>query len=119
MPLYQILVPRDGADPLETELVRESFSWSAALMPPVWALLRGLWLEAFGWFTGLVLIVVVGLFAGMDAALWLYVLFAVWIGFSAADLRLAALRRRGYAHAGTRIAESDMLAERDWLTKRT
>lgn len=115
MPLFEILTPRDSADPLQAQLIKDEFSWSAALVPPLWALLHQMWLEVFGWCVGLVLIVVAGLFIGNEAAFWLYALFAVWIGLAAADLRIAALRRAGYRTAGNRIAADEMLAERDWL----
>ena len=58
-----------------------------------------------------------GSFIGAEAGFWLYVLFAIWIGFAATDLRLAALKRSGYTHAGSVVAEDDMLAERDWLAE--
>ncbi len=119
MPLFEVLTPRDSTDPLETVLIRDRFCWSAALVPPLWALIHGLWLEAFGWFVGLVLIVVSGQFFGTEAATWLYILFALWIGFAAADLRRAALKREGYVLSGVRIARDEMTAERDWLSGMT
>jgi hypothetical protein len=115
MPLFEVMTPRGSDDPLETIIVRDGFCWSAALMPPLWALIHGLWLEGFGWLVGLVLIVVAGLFVGDEAAIWLYVVFALWIGFTAADLRVDALRREGYRLAGIRVAEDEFMAERDWL----
>ena len=118
MPLFEIVTPRTGSDPLKTTLIADRFSWGAALLPPVWALMHALWLEAFGWFVMTVLIAVAGLFIGGEAAFWLYVLFALWFGFAASDLRLAALKRRGHVPAGTRIAEDEYLAERDWLEEK-
>lgn len=119
MPIFEVLVPRRSADLMDIELVKDRFSWGAALLPPVWALAHRLWLEAFAFVVGLVLILVIGLFAGGEAAFWLYVLFAGWIGSSAGDLRIAALTRRGYDHAGTRVAGDALLAERDWLEEIT
>lgn len=118
MPLFEIVTPRTGSDPLKTVFIGDRFSWGAALLPPVWALIYALWLEAFGWFVMTALIAVAGLFIGGEAAVWLYMLFALWIGFAASDLRLAALERRGNVSAGTRIAEDEFLAERDWLEEK-
>ena len=115
MPVFEVLVPRYSADPLEIELIRDRFSWGAALVPPLWAVLNGLWLELAVWFAGLILIGTSGLFAGGEVAFWLYVLFALWFGLSAADMRAAGLRRAGFAAAGIRIATDEMLATRDWL----
>ncbi len=118
MPLFEVLMPPDSADPFAAELVRDKFSWSAALVPPLWAILNGLWLEMFAWGLATLLIVVAGAFFGGEAAVWLYVLMALWFGFSAADLRIAALMRSGYVAAGARIASDEMLAERDFLLER-
>ena len=118
MPLFEIMTPRTGGDLAQTTVLADRFSWSAALVPPVWALSHGLWLESFGWIVLTVLIVVAGLFLGGAAAFWLYVLFAAWIGFAASDIRMAALKRRGNMAAGTRIAEDEYLAERDWLEEK-
>ena len=118
MPLFEIVMPRSGADPLGTALIRDGFSWGAALMPPAWALLHLMWLEMFGWFVITLLISVTGLFIGGAAAFWLYVLFALWIGFAASDLRIAALTRRGHVPAGARIAKDEFLAEHDWLEEK-
>ena len=71
--------------------------------------MHGLWLEMFGWVVGLVLILVIGLFVGSTAAFWLYVLFALWFGSAASDLRVAALARTGYLDAGARVAADDMM----------
>ncbi len=117
MPLFEVMVPQSGADPLESELVRDRFSFGAALLPPIWALMHGLWLEMFGWIVGLVLIIVAGLFVGGTAAFWLYVLFALWFGSAASDLRIAALARSGYRDAGARVAADDMMAEHDFIVE--
>lgn len=118
MPLFEVMTPRDSADPADIELVRDRFSWGAALVPPVWAILHGLWLALALWFAGLIVIGVVGLFAGDAVGYWLYALFALWYGFAASDLRVGALRREGYVAAGPRIAADQLLAERDFLEER-
>ncbi len=115
MSFFAILTPRDSSDPLASVVIRDGFSWGAALVPPIWGALNGLWLETFGWLVGLVLIGVAGLFAGSAAAFWLYIVFALWIGFSAADLHVAALLRQGYRLAGQVVAANGALAERDWI----
>lgn len=117
MPLFEVMVPQSGADPLETELVRDRFSLGAALLPPIWALMHGLWLEMLGWVVGLVGIIVIGTFVGGTAAFWLYVLFALWFGSAASDLRVAALSRSGYLDAGARVAANDLMAEHDFIAE--
>jgi hypothetical protein len=117
MPLIEILTPPDSTDPLKTQLIRDRFSWGAALVPPLWMLAHHLWLETFGWCVGALAIAVLGLYLGGNAAVWLYVLYAAWTGFAASDLRVSALRRKGYAQTGTRIAQDEMAAERDWLAE--
>ena len=118
MPLFEIMMPRAGGDLAQTTVLADRFSWGAALVPPVWALYHGLWLESFGWIVLTVLIVVAGLFLGGATAFWLYVLLALWLGFAASDLRMAALKRRGSVPVGTRIAEDEYLAERDWIEEK-
>ena len=118
MALFDILTPPDGTDPFDARLIEDRFSWGAVLLPPVWALMHGLWLEMFGWTVGVVLIVVLGLFVGGAASVWLYVLLALWYGFAASDLRIAALKRTGYIASGTRIAEDEFLAERDFIAEK-
>jgi len=117
MPLYRVVQKPNAQSPLETIYLAERFSWFAFVLPPVWALVHWMWLEALVW-----LVVTVGLGAaswliGDAAANWLYVLFALWIGFAATSLRVANLRRRGYGDAGFVGAVDEIAAEQDVIAR--
>lgn len=117
MSVFQVFVHADTpSDPYESrfvedQLVEDRFSWFAALLPPVWGLVHGLWLEVIFWVLGVVVLIGISFGVGDEAAFWLYVLFAVLIGFEAALMRAAGLRRRGYVPKGDIIAPSADVAE--------
>lgn len=115
MPLYQVMTPFASPDPLDTVYVKERFSWFAFLLPPVWALTHRLWLEALGWLVVVIVIGALSLLIGDEAVGWLYLLFALWIGFSAPDLRIASLLRRGYVQRGAVAADDELAAETIYL----
>ncbi len=92
-------------------MVPDRFSWFAALLPPVFALMHGLWLELVAWVIVVVLLSLASNVIGDDAALWIYVVFAIWIGFEAAALRRSALKRGGWRYRTEVIAASEDLAE--------
>jgi hypothetical protein len=85
-----------GAPPRPAVLLREGFTWGAALFGPLWLLRHRLWLEAAIWL-GLVLLLA-GLAPGWTLAPALLALQFL-LGASAQDLRATALARRGYALA--------------------
>lgn len=97
------------------EAVPDRFSWFAALLPPLYALLHGLWLGLLGYVIAVLLLALAVPFIGADAAIWLYVLLALLIGLEGPALRRAALARSGYVHSGDRIAGSEGAAAADWL----
>lgn len=112
MAIYSVFT-REGEP--EPQAVPDRFSWLAALLPPIHALVHGLWL----WF-GLCIAAVAGLIGigfviGADAAFWLYLLFALFIGFEAGALRRASLVRRHYVHRGERVAPDEETAALSWL----
>ena len=92
-------------------VVPDRFSWFAALLPPVFALVHGLWLELVAWVIVVVLLSLASNAIGDDASFWIYVVFAIWIGFEAAALRRSALKRRGWRYRTDVIAASEDLAE--------
>jgi hypothetical protein len=112
MTIYS-LYTRAGA--AELEAVPDRFSWFAALLPPLYALLHGLWLALLGYVVAVVALVLLSFWIGSEAAGWLYVLFAVSIGFEAATLRRVALGRRGFHYRGEAISQSAELAEVAYL----
>jgi hypothetical protein len=112
--LYSVYA-RPGAVPV---LVGDRFSWLAALLPPAYAIVHGLWLSLLGWIVGAVALVVLGQWVGGAAAFWLYVLSAVLIGFEAPALRRRKLGRRGWLWRGDMVAPDEDLALRDLLIRR-
>lgn len=109
MTLYALFVPPPGRDALP-QAVPETFSWFAALLPPVHALAHGLWDQLALWVAGVTVLVVGARFSGAEAVAWLYLLLALALGFAAAGARARAWRRRGYGARGYRVAADADLA---------
>ena len=89
MTLYSVFERHSDPAPA---VVPEKFSWFAALLPPVYAVVHGLWLGLIGYVVLVAALVGASLYLGDDAGFWLYVLAAVLIGFEAPALRRAKLR---------------------------
>ena len=115
MTLYSVFDRRLDEAPA---VVPDRFSWFAALLPPVWAAVHGLWLAFVGYLVGLALIVLVGTYLGEEAGFWLYMLFAALIGFEASNLRRRGLRGRNFVHRAELIAPADDLAQVEWMKRR-
>ena len=109
MTIFAIFDPKPGKANLPAA-IPEQFSWLAALLPPIFLLLHGLWLETLGWVLGVMALVVLIAFLG-GASFWLYVLSAIWLGLSAPSLRRHALQSRGWHYRGERIAADADLAQ--------
>lgn len=114
MTLYAIFDPRPGRPALPAA-VPERFSWLAAMLPPVYLVGHGLWLELVAWLLALVMLAVLAPLLGSDATVLLYLLGAVWLGFAAAGLRRHALVRRGWIHRGDRVAATTDVARLEAL----
>jgi hypothetical protein len=99
-------------------VVPDGFSWFAALLPPVYAIVHGLWLALLGYVVVAAALGFGGRLIGDDAAFWIYVVFAVWIGFEASALRRGALRRRGWRYRTEVIAPAEDLAQLEGLRSR-
>tara|TARA_R110002020_G_scaffold80502_8_gene200858 strand:+ start:1351 stop:1746 length:396 start_codon:yes stop_codon:yes gene_type:complete len=113
--LYAIYDPQPGKPALPAA-VPEKFSFLAALLPPVFLLRHGLWLELAGFILAVLALRLAAGLIGGDAAFALYLLAALWLGFAAADLRRLALRRRGWHARGPHIAASAELAQLEALS---
>jgi membrane protein implicated in regulation of membrane protease activity len=114
MTLYAIFEPKPGKAAAPAA-IPEKFSWLAAILPPLFALVHGLWLELAAY---VVIIVALGFAAawiGGGAATWLYLIFALWIGFAAASIRRHALAWRGWRHRRDVVAADPDLARLNWL----
>jgi hypothetical protein len=99
-------------------VVPEKFSWFAALLPPVYALVHGLWLGLIGYIVLVAALVLAGLYLGDDAGFWLYVLAAILIGFEAPALRRAKLKSGGWTYRTDVVAAAEDLAQTEWLKRK-
>lgn len=114
MTLYAIFDPKPGRHDLPAAMP-EKFSWFAALLPPVFLVAHGLWLELVAWVLKVAALVVLSRFIGDEATFLLYVLVAVWFGFAASGFRRHALQWRGWTHRGELVAASADLAQLEAL----
>lgn len=115
MTTYSIFERRPDEAPAA---VPEKFSWFAALLPPVFAVAHGLWIEFVAWGVALAGLVALATVIGGDAALWLYVLLALFIGFEAPAFRRWSLSRSGWRHAAEIVAPAADVAEVEWIKRR-
>lgn len=96
--------------------VADRFSWFAMLLPPLHALVHGLWLVLIFWIALVMGLAYAARLIGPEAAVWLYVVVAVFLGFEAPALRRDWLLFRGFQWRGDVIASAPDLAERDYLS---
>jgi len=97
--------------------VADRFSWSAALVPPVHALVHGLWLLLAGWVFATVVIVALSFVIGGEAAFWLYVLLAILIGFEAPAFRRVKTAKTGGDYQGDYVAQGEDFALVEYLKR--
>ena len=109
---------KDRAEIVAPAAVPERFSWLAAVLPPVFALLNGLWLLLVFWIALVVGLGYISRVIGDDAAVWLYALVALFMGFEAPAFRRDGLLARGFIWRGDVIASAEDLAQRDYLSLR-
>lgn len=98
--------------------VAERFSWFAMLLPPVFALLNGLWLLLLFWVALVMGLAYAARLIGPEASFCLYALVALFLGFEAPALRRDWLLFRGFQWRGDIIAQAEDLAQRDFLSLR-
>jgi len=104
--LYSVYQRQDRAP----AAVADRFSWFAAILPPVYALVHGLWLMLLGWIVAVIAVGVLGWYGGGEAAFWTYILCAILIGLEAGTFHRRALLHRGWQHAGDYFAAEQDLA---------
>ncbi|HWV02136.1 MAG TPA: DUF2628 domain-containing protein [Devosia sp.] len=97
--------------------VADRFSWLAALLPPVFAVFNGLILLLVFWIALAAGLVYASRVIGPDAACWLYVVVAVFLGFEAPAFRRDGLLARGFIWRGDVVAHGEDVAARDYLLK--
>jgi hypothetical protein len=105
--------------------VKEGFSWPALFFPAFWLIYQRMWLE-LGVFVAILAALQWAL--GFDARAqdlvgWAGLALILLFAFEANDLRVAALKRRGYRLAGLAIGSGRDAAEfaffRSWLPQQT
>lgn len=97
--------------------VADRFSWSAALVPPVHALVHGLWLLFVGWLVGTATIVALSFVIGGEAGFWLYMLMAILIGFEAPAFRRVKTAKAWGDYQGDYIARGEDFALVEYLKR--
>ncbi len=113
MARYVVMEPVDAlGDEAAARIVRDGFSFVAFIVPPLWLVWHGLWLEAILAFAAMLGVTAFGEATGLVfAASILSLLLALYFGLEGAALRLAALRRRGWGEWGAVEADSAADAE--------
>ena len=106
MTLYSVYERQDHAP----AAVADRFSWFAATLPPVYALVHGLWSLLLGWVVLVAAVAALGWYGGGDAAFFAYILLAILIGLEAGTLHRRKLRHRGFTHTGDYLAAEPDLA---------
>jgi hypothetical protein len=124
MTLYSIFEKPQGktakerARPLTPPVaVADRFSWLAALLPPLFAILNGLWLLLVFWIALVAGLAYVSRVIGGDASFWLYVVESLFLGFEAPAFRRDGLLAAGYLWRGDAISTGADIAERDFLAR--
>ena len=93
--------PGTGETDDRAVLVRDAFSWTGFLVPPVWLLWHRLWIEALVVLAALALLAAIGQVADFrTAGIGLGLLLSIFVGLEGPALRIGALRRRGWREAG-------------------
>ncbi len=83
--------------------VKDGFSWLAAILPLIWFLVKGLWLELLV-FLGVSLVITWGIEASgalAEISGMLLLIIQIILGFEAGAIQSAALERRGWKLVGT------------------
>ncbi|MSP83939.1 MAG: DUF2628 domain-containing protein [Alphaproteobacteria bacterium] len=111
MASYCIYRRPDGTDEI---VIRDGFSWPAAVLGPVWALWHGLWIAALAL---IALQALIALLPWPVVAAAAAVAQAALVGWHALDLRVWRLERDGYRLAAIVLATSGEEAERRALAR--
>jgi hypothetical protein len=121
---YIVYEPRyAAADPIERAehlvFVKDGFRWWAAIVPALWLMVKGLWLEF-----ALCVLVIVGLTWGLETAgandsvaSTLLLIAQLVFGFEASTIESAALERRGWRSVGWIEGRNRDEAERRFFTE--
>ena len=105
--------------------VRDSFSWWAFLLAPLWMLRHRMWLVLLGYVvvSGGIEFALAKFGASRAAIVFVGLLISLLVGLEASTLRRLALRRRGWSNVGIVSADKLEDAERRffdvWLRNRS
>ena len=107
MASFVVMEPPAGAGDQPPAYIRDGFRWLAFLFAPIWLLVHRLWVEALVAVAVMAALSALGMVPGFElAASIMSLLVALYIGLDAADLRVEALRRRGWRQWGVVDAEN-------------
>lgn len=90
----------------DVAFVRDGFCWAAFIVPPLWLLWHRLWFEAMLVFLVLALLSVLGETGWPWPGSLLALTVSLYVGLEGQNLRVAALRRRGWRAWGAVEAAS-------------
>jgi len=104
--------------------VRDSFSWWAFVLAPLWMLRHRMWLVLLGYvvLSGAIEFALIRLGASRTAIAFVGLLISLLVGLEASTLRRLTLRRRGWSNVG--IVSGDKLEDAErrffdaWLRDR-
>jgi hypothetical protein len=116
MTLYAIFTKPDKG-PEALAALPERFVWSAFVLTPFWALSKRAWAFLVLWIVVTAALVASHQFIGTDAAMTLYLVFAIWSGFAAPAIAARVLERSGWLAHGELAAPDLETAERLWLER--
>ena len=122
MAIYAVHCPAGDGDAATLErakFLKLGFCAAAFAFGPMWLLAHRLWRPLALWILGAAL-VALGLAQGVfgaDAAVWLYVLSALYLGLEGRALQGAALARRGRPLADVICAADSSTAERGFFER--
>lgn len=123
MTVYSVYEPASDADldarVAKVAFVKEGIAWLALFVPILWLIYHRMWLELVVY---LAIFLSLPLFfgtdpAGREMAGWASLALTVVFAFEANDLRCWALRRRGFAFAGTTFGRDRVEAETRFFSR--
>ncbi|TPN84232.1 DUF2628 domain-containing protein [Mesorhizobium sp. CU2] len=102
MAIYVVMEPPAASAKAEDiAFLRDGFTWLGLLFSPLWLAWNRLWIEAALTFIVMAVLSAVGEKLGLEwAGSMLSLLVSLYVGFEGQNLRIAALRRRGWREWG-------------------
>lgn len=119
MAIYSVLEPPVAGDMrlAKAVVIRDGFSVVAFIAPLIWFLWHRMWLEALGVVLIGALLGAISLIPGLEIVPALGILVSLFAGMEARNLRINALRRRGWTEWGVVVASSEGEAELRYMNE--